>query len=357
MLVELDGFEARSPEPMARPPDLLEIEVSADGTFSVTDRRSGRSFSGLHVVVDEPDAGDLYTFCPGGPVRRAQTISASVARDDEHVRELLIEAELPGIGLQTIVRLAHGSDRVEVRSTVVNQANDHRLRVHFPVEAADETVRAESQFAIVRRARVVPEPRTDWVEPPAATAHTLGVVALGALAVLTKGLPEYESGPDGLRLTLLRCVGSISRPAGLATRPLGAGPDLPTPDGQCHGTHVFEYALRFDADELTDAALVRAGQDYRTDFASGDAFDTPLAIDGDVVFSSLKGAEDGDGLVLRVFNPNAVPERVRIRGAEARRIRLDEEREAGGELELAPGEIATYRLRRPSARVGKSSPS
>jgi alpha-mannosidase len=344
MLVELGGFEARVPESLPTPADRLAIDVADDGTFSITDRRSGRCFAELHVVEDEPDAGDLYTFCPDGPTRRADVVSSSVVRDDDLVRELLIELELPDIRLQTKVSLVRGSDRVEVRTRVDNHASDHRLRVGFPVETNDQTARAESQFAIVRRPVSPVQPRADWVEPPAATAHTLGVVALGPLAVLTKGLPEYEAGPDGLRLTLLRCVGLISRPAGLATRPFAAGPGTPTPDGQCHGTHVLEYALRVDADELTDAALIRTGQDYRTDFGSGDPFEAPLAIEGDVVFSCLKGAEDDDGLVLRVFNPNSAPERVQIQGVDARRVRLDEEGGADGALELAPGAIATYLL-------------
>ena len=67
------------------------------------------------------------------------------------MRELLIESELPGIHLQTIVRLVRGSDRVEVRTTVDNRASDHRLRVHFPLATDEQTVRAEGQFAIVRR--------------------------------------------------------------------------------------------------------------------------------------------------------------------------------------------------------------
>jgi alpha-mannosidase len=123
-----------------------------------------------------------------------------------------------------------------------------------------------------------------------------------------------------------------------------AGPDIPTPDGQCHGVHVFEYAIRFDADRLSDAQLVRAGQDYRTDFLTGDPFDAPLAVAGDVVFSCLKGAEDRNGLILRVFNPNATLEAVRIEGVEATRIRVDEEEGAAGGTELAPGEIATFRI-------------
>ncbi|HZC75267.1 MAG TPA: glycosyl hydrolase-related protein, partial [Gaiellaceae bacterium] len=208
-------------------------------------------------------------------------------------------------------------------------------------DASGDEVRAESHFAVVRRPLVPPRPAVDWVEPPVPTAHTLGAVALGPLVLLTKGLPEYEASADGLRLTLLRCVGTISRPAGLPTRPLAAGPEIATPEGQCCGRHVFEYALRFDGDALSDAALVRASQDYRTDFLRGDPFEPPLELGGDVVFSCLKQAEEGSGLVLRVFNPSPQPERLTL-SLPARRIRLDEEQDVDGGLELAPGEIATF---------------
>jgi mannosylglycerate hydrolase len=262
------------------------------------------------------------------------------------VSELLIGAELPGIRVETIVRLVRGTERVELRTTVDNAAEDHRLRVRFPIATDADEVRAESQFALVRRPLEQAPPRAPWAEPPVPTAHTLGAVALGPLALLTKGLPEYEAGIDRLlRLTLLRCVGTIARPPGLPTRPVGAGPPVPTPEGQCLGVHTFEYALRFDADRLSDAGLLRAAQDYRTDFVIGEPLDPPFELDGDVVFSCLKGAEDGDGVVLRVFNPNATPERMAVHGMDAVRIRLDEEAGADGGLELGPGEIATFRLR------------
>jgi 2-O-(6-phospho-alpha-D-mannosyl)-D-glycerate hydrolase len=277
-------------------------------------------------------------------VRRAALVDARVVRDDELVREVLVDYELRGVRAQTVARVVRGLPRVEFRTTLENEAGDHRLRVHFPVVTDEREVRAESQFAVVRRPLEPGPPRAEWVEPPVATAHTLGAVALGPLVLLTKGLPEYEAGRDGVRLTLLRCVGTISRPSGLKTRPLGAGPNLPTPEGQCLGTHVLEYALRFDGDELSDGGLVRASQDYRTDFQSGDPFEPPFSIEGDVVFSCLKGAEDGDGLVLRVFNPNPYAASVRIDGTAARRIRLDEETTVGAGCELMPGEIASFRL-------------
>jgi alpha-mannosidase len=122
---------------------------------------------------------------------------------------------------------------------------------------------------------------------------------------------------------------------------VGAGPQIATAEGQCRGRHILEYALRFDGDALSDAALLRASQDHRTDFLRGDPFEPPLELSGDVVFSCLKHAEHGDGLVLRVFNPNAYPEALTL-SRPARRLRLDEEEDVDGGLELVPGEIATF---------------
>ena len=321
-LFELDGFCGRRPEPLAERETPFEPEAIAE----------------LLVFEDEPDIGDLYTFCPSGKATSAHLVGSSHDGD-----ALVLEHELPGIRIETTIRAVPGLDRVELTSVVENEAEDHRLRVRIRSDAGGDGVRAESQFAVVRRPLVPPAPRARWVEPPVPTAHTLGAVALGPLVLLTKGLPEYEASPDGLRLTLLRCVGTISRPPGLPTRPVAAGPEIATPEGQCRGTQVLEYALRFDGDALSDAELLRASQDYRTDFLRGDPFESPLELAGDVVFSCLKAAEDGKGLVLRVFNPNPQPEALTL-GVPARRVRHDEEEDAGGHLELAPGEIATFLL-------------
>jgi alpha-mannosidase len=331
---ELDGFCGRRSEPLAVRGEQIDLEPIGD----------------LLVFEDEPDVGDLYTFCPGGKTSSAQLVGTRREGNTQ-----VLEHELPGIRIETTIRAVSGLGRIEVTSIVENEADDHRLRVLVRSDQVADEVRAESQFAVVRRPLVPPPPRADWVEPPVPTAHTLGAVALGSLVLLTKGLPEYEASAEGLRLTLLRCVGTISRPPGLATRPLTAGPNIPTPEGQCQGRHVFEYALRFDGDELTDAALIRASQDYRTDFLRGDPFEPPLELGGDVVFSCLKPAEDGSGLVLRVFNPNRQPEPLSL-SLPARRIRLDEEEELDGGLELAPGEIATFLLTSNRLLLSKTRP-
>lgn len=386
MLVELAGFEARTvdrPEAQAetsREGDRIEsdrfrVQAAGDGTLTIDDLSSGRRFEGLHALEDEVDTGDLYNFCPveGASVWRCSEASTRILSDGPLCWELEVSfhgelsagldaelrprSETVALSLTTVVALVRGSDRVAFETTIDNAAKDHRLRVVFPVGDAPGPVRAEGQFAVVQRPIGPPEPRSEWCEPPDATQHAIGAVALGPIALFTRGLPEYEARPvpggSELCMTMLRCVGLISRPTGaISTRPVGAGPQLATPEGQCLGRHVLEYALRFDADQLDNVGLLRASQGYRCPFLllpSGVEFQPPLALEGEVVFSCLKGAEDGNGLVIRVFNPGSKVTPARVIGPVAvERVRLDE---TGGSpvasalVEVGSSEITTLRLR------------
>ncbi|MBV8987603.1 MAG: hypothetical protein JO372_03480, partial [Solirubrobacterales bacterium] len=223
VVVELDGFAARTtqlaPALPARPhegavieSDRFRVEAMGDGTLAVTNKRTQRRFERLHAIEDEPDMGDLYNFCEvaGHEIWRGERVMTRVLREGPMVWELEIsvEGERPAgldgdfrplaesvrLAITTIVRLVRGSERIEFQTTIDNLACEHRLRVVFPTEAAAAgPVRAEGQFALVHRPLVAPRPQTEWVEPPDSTQHTLGAVALGPIALLTKGLPEYEA--------------------------------------------------------------------------------------------------------------------------------------------------------------------
>jgi alpha-mannosidase len=268
--------------------------------------------------------------------------------------------------ITTEVTLTAGVNRIEFRTTVHNAAMDHRLRVLFPtssVVAAHDTaeVRAEGHFAVIARPASAQGPSGRWQEQPSPTHHTLGGVAADQLLLMTKGLPEYEAvaathgsapGRD-LALTLLRCVGWLSR-EDLATRPGHAGPPLATPGAQCLGEHIFEYAISFRSTG-TDTEIVRAAQDYRYDFALGPstegALPALLQVEGEgFAFSALKGAEDGRGVILRVFNPGGEPAWISLPGEHRslRVCRLDEAEtavtEAPARIDIGPYEIVTLRV-------------
>jgi len=249
--------------------------------------------------------------------------------------------------------LIAGVDRVEVATTVENRAEDHRLRVIFPTGPA-RSARVEGHYVVLHRPVGVPAHGLDWKEPPSPTHHTLGAVEAGGLLLLTRGLPEYEVRATDrggeVALTLLRCVGWLSRDD-LSTRPGGAGPHLPTPEAQCPGPHRFEYAVAL-AGDLQDVDLVRRSNDFRFGLIPGPGgvpSEMPLRLEGEgFCLAALKGAEDGDGCILRVYNPGAGVGSVGVvGGASIEPCRLDEEPEDDPTPGLlAAGRIASFRLRR-----------
>jgi mannosylglycerate hydrolase len=363
------GRAARAPDERTIENDRYRVTAADDGTITVRDRRGGATLRGLHRLEDVADRGDSYTFCPVegdvavGPSRAGVRVTATgpVFAELEVAAELDLPVALTddrrsrsarsvACHVVTRVRLGVSDERIGISTTVDNRARDHRLRVLFAAPETPSAVRAEGHFAVVRRH---PRPTWNgaWFEPPHDTNHTAGAVAAGGLTVYTTGLPEYEVTEDGaLAVTLLRCVGWLSR-GDLTTRRGAAGPQLPVAGAQCPGEHRFEYAL--EVGEPSDAELLRRSQDHRFGFVRGGPgvdLRAPLALDGDVVVSALKGAEDGDGVVLRAFNPGAEPATVRLRTPAALvRCRLDETPigPAAPECAVRPGEIVTVRLRPP----------
>jgi mannosylglycerate hydrolase len=361
------GEPARAVDELTIENRRYRVTAAPDGTLTVLDRSSGAELAGLHRLEDVADRGDSYTFCPlegdrprtPGAARVRVTAAGPVWAELELSYDLELPAKLaPGrrerskasvaCPVVTRVRLAAASERVEFTTSVANRASDHRLRVRFPCPEAADTVRAEGHFAVVRRH---PRPvwNESWFEPPHDTGHTLGAVAAGGLVLLGKGLPEYEATEEGeLALTLLRCVGWLSR-TDLSTRRGAAGPQIAVPGAQCHGDHVFEYAIELGVPG--DAELLRRSQDYRFDFvegAPGVELSAPLGdVDGDLVFAALKAAENGDGVVLRVFDagdPASGPAQGLRLPPDTRRCRLDETPLEDARASLRPGEIGSFRL-------------
>ncbi|HKG58024.1 MAG TPA: glycoside hydrolase family 38 C-terminal domain-containing protein [Candidatus Limnocylindrales bacterium] len=351
---------------------IVTVVAHPDGSITVTDERSGLVHTGLHRFEDVADRGDEYNFCPvefDVPLGASPNGTARVVASGPVVAELevALTLRLPvrlstdrrrrdgdvAVPVATRIRVTAGSPRVEFTTTIDNRAEDHRLRVLFaaPGGSNDSTIRAEGHFAVVPRPVRPVWTGAAWYEPPALTAHTSGAVAAGDLLVLGRGLPEYETVPtrDGLdvAVTLLRCTGWLSRDD-LATRPGGAGPTIATPGAQCLGGSTFEYAIEI-APGLSDGDLLRHSADYRTPFAVGPAGVAPeplLAVAGDVLVTALKGAEAGEGIVLRAVAADLTDLSIESPFASTR-SRIDETPLDGAAAGmLRKGEIRTLRLTR-----------
>jgi mannosylglycerate hydrolase len=364
----------------------LVVEVDADhGTFTVT-TTDGIVIAGCNRLVDGGDGGDTYNYSPPlddeivdtpefvrvdvldrGPVRASLLVTALYelprhALGDERLCTRRSD-ERSRVEVLTTLELRAGERFVRVHTELENTCRDHRLRAHFPLPAPVRGSDAECAFAVVHRA-LTAEGGPNEVGLPTFVSRRFVDCSDGSvgLALVHDGLLEYEvvtreeGAGSELALTLLRCVGYLSR-SELSMRPNPAGPLDPLEGSQLQGRHAVDYAvlphrgdwraarLHEAADEvLVPLERVRAvGTDGATRAPTG----SMLGVDSAEVSAVTR--EDGH-LTVRVYNasPNATVARVAHGGGPARGDVVDlrgrEVRAFDGMLALRPWEIATLRI-------------
>jgi alpha-mannosidase len=343
--------------------EFYRVEINTqNGTFTVTDKQTGATFADLHRFIDGGDIGDLYNYCPpehdtlvsepaelpkielvnAGPLRATLRVSGrwalpsacTVSRTERSVR-------VTTCPIVSDITLTAGVQRIDIHTWVENKVKDHRLRVLFPVPFIAEQAAAEGTFEV--RTRPVRHPRpanvAEWVEEPVSTFPQKRFVDVSngtiGLAVLNRGLPEYEvvqespgiaEGQMGIAITLLRCVEWLSR-GDLTTRRGHAGPMEHTPEAQCLGRHEFDYAIvphhGFWQDQ--EALVLREALTFNTPITTRTIKDelhegqlpaqaSLVTIEPpEIVVSAIKWHMEGQGLVVRLYNPLKQSVRTQIR--------------------------------------------
>ncbi len=319
--------------------EFLVVEADPrDGTLSIVHKPTGMRLAGVNRFVDGGDRGDEYNYCPPErdaivdapcekPVIRLVETGPARAALEIDLLYRLPESLAPDrasrsphhviIPITTRVSLAAGVPRCDIRTTVVNSARDHRLRVLVPTPIQADHSFAEGHYDVVRRSLALPADTADWIEQPQPTFPQRAFCDVNdgerGVMVAVRGLPEGEvipgNGGATIAVTLLRCVGWLSRDD-LTTRKWGAGPGRPTPEAQELGEHTFHYAI-----------IPHAGS-WEQAFRHAHAFETPmravqvasaggslplaasfLTVRPDsLVVTAVKAPEEGDGLIVRVCN-------------------------------------------------------
>ncbi len=335
----------------------VQIAINDDGTVDVVDKRTGTRYAQCGELEDVGDVGDEYNFSPpplnprftsadagkvqvtqlhGGPVRAVFQIDLTLQLPESATLDRSSRtAALVDTRARILVTLDADSPRIEWNVTIDNRSKDHRLRLLFPFGAEAVTeVRAETAFGVARRKarREVPA-ENKWEVPvsygPTGSFTEAGDGKAGAI-VFGEGLMEYEAVADDevrasrLGLTLLRCVGYLSR-EDLAMRPSGhAGPGLATPGAQCLGRHQFRVAFEPRGAAPSNHDLFARAASFvapphvvpaigtASTLPETDTFLTLRASQGGTVLSACHKADDQDAVVVRVFNADNTPAKVRI---------------------------------------------
>jgi hypothetical protein len=369
--------ELRAPGGLVTGPDTMEndfvrVRVAGNGTVRLEDKRTGRVYDGLNLLSDQGECGNAWRHVAPRHDRRyvSSGVAAHVAvvENGPLVGRIVAEfdfavpedyadgqsrsARLVPLPVRIEYRLDAASPMLQVRLTVDNRAKDHWLRVNFPTGLATDHSIADSHFDIVRRPIAVPD-STGWVERFEPTHPLRTFVALGdgrdGLAVFTKGLFEYEARDDAARtlaISLLRaCRIKLAVSEEKQT-------ELPDQGVQCPGLRTFEYALLSFSGPWQKAGLPNRAADYavpvRAAMTGRGKGSLPLeaglfALDNDALHvTAVKAAEDGRGLVVRLYNGTDAPQPATLRFGSpvtaAMAVRMDET--PLGALEVAGGAVA-----------------
>jgi alpha-mannosidase len=325
----------------------VSVRVHEDGRVEFTDVERGRAVRDLLRWEVHVDLGDSYTpsvrgvkFTPkflGARVVHRGPVRAAI----ESKWEFRAKRERVAVAVQLIVDADAPWLRIHVNGT--NAANDHRLRIRVTTGVTEPRVVADAMFGPVERRPVVVAPADLKMETPPATAPLHRYVSLfsaaGGATLFSDGLAEYEADDDGgVAVTLLRCVGELSR-VDIPERPGHAGWPMSVPGAQCHGAFGAEFAVMLHGARNAETidAIERAADDILLPLTGGtlrSALRNPgvvqgIALEGEgLAFSCAKQSEDGEWLVLRCVNlldeARAGVWRVGVPIREAHLARLDE---------------------------------
>ena len=394
-----EATELRDPATMLRGHDSMENEhlrvtVNANGTADVVCKATGRKYGGLNYLTDQGECGTAWKHVPprtdrvygslGAAARIAVVESGPLVCAIAAEYELEVPADCPDgtarsgrlvpLPVRAVYRLVAGARKLDVTLAVDNRAKDHWLRVNFPTGLRTDVSWADSHFDVLSRPVEVPD-STGWAER-AFGMHPLRTFAAlsdgrDGLAVLPKGIFEYEVTPDE-RMTLALTLIRACRIKLAVTEEKPA--ELPDEGVQCPGPRSFEYAIAVHpgdwraADLLAEAARgyvpVRAAMSGRgKGELPREASLVSLRGGANLHVTCVKPAEDGRGIVIRLFNPLAEEATAAFAFGcgivKAELCRMDESAisplrcgERALELALAPKKIATIRLELgPLARV------
>lgn len=323
--------------------EFYRIEFDLEtATLNVLDKKTGRLHRGVHRIVDKGDAGDEYTYSwPKNDKEYgldAKNVTVKVESKGSICNEMIIQghlslpeqltedrksrsSKLVDCELEIHVKLYQGLDRIDFHTIFDNQAKDHRLQVEFPTGVLVSRSSASSAFSVTQRDIDIEIPE-QWVEYPQTTHPTHGFIDVGdeeyGLTVATLGLTEFEAEnreeQSFIRLTLLRCVGWLSR-TDLETRKGNGGWTIETPEAQCLGRHGFEYSLIYHTgdwrqgnsygkcDRRTHGVRI---QQLRDSHQLAVSTENPLSflssLPPEVRISAVKPAEHGDSVIVRLFS-------------------------------------------------------
>lgn len=327
---------------------IIKLVIESDGTFSVTDLRSGRTYPGQNEYLIDRDCGDGWYFvntavnptvCGTSDATVRLLYNTGLLAEFEVVRRYRIAKELQWKGsineayvgiaesnefttleIKSCITISAGSDSVKVRTIVDNTLCDARVRLLMPTGIAGDYFTSQVAAILTNRpGRPNGSDSIDLYEPEVIERNFDGIAGKrdrnGGIAFISKaGLHEVSAIPqnsaNALAVTLWRSF----------RRTVVTNGEV---DGQLLKRLEFNYLIKCFTPEATNADLMRDMQKFRvnvpTDLIRSDAVISPdepsfFELQGDLVFSCCKPTRNRDEntIILRLVNYSGKTEKATV---------------------------------------------
>jgi mannosylglycerate hydrolase len=377
-------------------PDTLEneyllVRMNSNGTFSLTDKKSGVIYPGLNYYEDRGELGDYWLnehplfdqvhtslgaaariwALERGPLQATLVSEITLQLPDrgDHKRKSRGDALAPLV-IQTSVTIRAGERLARVKVEFENHHQDHYLRVMFPTGLKQVThVSSGGHFGVDQRPVRIPGPTENSIWPDMATQPMDRFLDISdgttGLAFLSDDFTEYEVSDNSERTVALSILRSVRNWICTETR-VGSG--FPSQSGgQSLGRHVFLYGIHPHEGNWQKANILLAAELFRIPIfpvqtnahegsLQGDQ-DSFLAMDNPAIqVAAQKSAVERASLIVRLYNPTPLPQEGKlniknsIRGAwvtdlnEQRKGELRVEQERYCLIQLNPHQILTVEI-------------
>lgn len=320
---------------------ILSVQVNGDGSITITDKRTGSIYGPLNYYESTGDAGDYWMYYPpchnetyttkGLPSKIYLTENGNLAatvvaetemelpqyghRPENYIRgKSCRSTERAIITIKTSYTLKKGSSQVEIKTEIDNTCRDHRMSVVLQPEVQTREVTASGHFTADRRNAEPLKDKDGYYYNELTTQPFQDFVSVydgrRGLGVVTDCLGEYELRQDGaLAFTLFRAVRNI-----ICTEFRSAGEFPDQEGGQVQGRLTYHYAVLVLTEDDKEEKMAHRAEAFRIPLKPAQTSVPRMPrgilpaeysfyrIEGDVSVSCLKKAENGEGIILRLYN-------------------------------------------------------
>ena len=310
----------------------IKVKVNGNGTVDIFNKKTERWFTGLNYLSDEGECGNAWKHVPVlydqkvnslgihasvSVTERGELSSTITARYSFHVPTDYSDGtarsdQWVALPIQVEYTLEEDAKALKVKLTMENNAKDHWLRVNFPTGLHTDKTWADSHYDVIERPIPIPD-STGWVEPAGGTHPLRTFVSMDdgkeGLAIIPKGIFEYEAFEDEQKTLALTLIRACRIKLAVSEEKMTELPDLGI---QCPGQQSFEYAIYLHGGSWSEAGLLAKASEYYAPVraAVSGRGKGALALEASLFeinnpnlhVTCVKQAEDGTGLIIRLFN-------------------------------------------------------